>query len=60
MTKSLNNALSAANYLATSEVLTVATKNALDPAKVVRHQCQLGDEPCDHETYPQFCAKGGF
>jgi 3-hydroxyisobutyrate dehydrogenase len=35
MTKALNNFLSAANYLAASEAVTVATKCGLDPAKVV-------------------------
>jgi len=35
MTKALNNFLSAANYLAASEALTVASKCGLDPTKFV-------------------------
>jgi 3-hydroxyisobutyrate dehydrogenase-like beta-hydroxyacid dehydrogenase len=61
MTKALNNVLSAANYLAASEVLTVASKNGLDPAKVVAAiNASSGMSFATMKRIPHFVLKGDF
>jgi 3-hydroxyisobutyrate dehydrogenase-like beta-hydroxyacid dehydrogenase len=61
MTKALNNFLSAANYLAASEALTVATKSGLDPAKVVGAvNASSGMSFATMKRIPNFVLKGDF
>jgi 3-hydroxyisobutyrate dehydrogenase len=61
MTKALNNFLSAANYLAASEALTVATKCGLDPAKVVGAvNASSGMSFATMKRIPNFVLKGDF
>jgi 2-hydroxy-3-oxopropionate reductase len=61
MTKALNNFCSAANYLAASEAITVATKAGLDPAKVVAAiNASSGMSFATVRRFPQFVLKGDF
>ena len=61
MTKALNNYCSAANYLAASEAITVATKAGLDPAKVVAAiNASSGMSFATMRRFPQFVLKGDF
>jgi 3-hydroxyisobutyrate dehydrogenase-like beta-hydroxyacid dehydrogenase len=61
MTKALNNFLSAANYLAASEAVTVATKCGLDPAKVVAAiNASSGMSFATMKRIPNFVLKGDF
>jgi 2-hydroxy-3-oxopropionate reductase len=61
MTKALNNFCSAANYLAASEAITVATKAGLDPAKVVAAiNASSGMSFATMRRFPQFVLKGDF
>jgi 3-hydroxyisobutyrate dehydrogenase len=61
MTKALNNYCSAANYLAASEAITVATKAGLDPAKVVAAiNASSGMSFATMHRFPQFVLKGDF
>jgi 3-hydroxyisobutyrate dehydrogenase-like beta-hydroxyacid dehydrogenase len=61
MTKALHNFLSAANYLAASEALTVATKCGLDPAKVVAAiNASSGMSVATMKRIPNFVLKRDF
>ena len=61
MTKALNNFCAAANYMAASEAITVATKAGLDPAKVVDAiNASSGQSFATSHRFPRFVLPGDF
>ena len=61
LTKALNNFCSAANYLALSEAMTVATKAGLDPLKVLGAiNASSGRSWTSENRFPKFVLAGDF
>ena len=61
LTKALNNFCSAANYLALSESMTVATKAGLDPLKVLGAiNASSGRSWTSENRFPRFVLAGDF